>query len=120
LSFCFNPSQTQFSSQTVNKRSGEAQMALGGIGMGIGSGMDIRSMVDALVNAEKAPKEAQLNRLEKATTTKVSALGQFRSALSSFETALKDLNSASLFQQRSAVSANTDAFTATAGSKAVA
>jgi len=81
--------------------------------------MDIRSIVDALVNAEKAPKEAQLNRLEKATTTKVSALGQFRSAMSTFQTALKDLNSASLFQKRSAVSANTDVFTATAGSKAV-
>jgi len=95
-------------------------MALGGIGAGIGSGLDIRSIVDALVNAEKAPKEAQLNRLEKATTTKVSALGQFRSAMSAFETSLADLNRASLFQKRSAVSANTDIFTATAGSKATA
>ncbi|MEH6566103.1 MAG: flagellar filament capping protein FliD [Halopseudomonas sp.] len=95
-------------------------MALGGIGAGIGSGLDIRSIVDALVNAEKAPKEAQLNRLEKATTTKVSALGQFRSAMSAFQTSLADLNSASLFQKRSAVSANTDIFTATAGSKATA
>ncbi|MEJ6656995.1 MAG: flagellar filament capping protein FliD [Pseudomonas sp.] len=93
--------------------------AIGGIG-GIGSGMDVRAMVDALVNAEKAPKESQLNRLASATNTKVSALGQFRSALSSFETALKDLNSASLFQKRSAVSADESIFTVTAGSKAVA
>ncbi|WP_394241739.1 flagellar filament capping protein FliD [Halopseudomonas laoshanensis] len=82
--------------------------------------MDIRSIVDALVNAEKAPKEAQLNRLEKATTTKVSALGQFRSAMAAFQTSLTELNDASLFQKRSAVSANTDSFTATADSKAVA
>lgn len=95
-------------------------MALGGIGAGIGSGLDIRSIVDALVNADKAPKEAQLNRLERATTTKVSALGQFRSAMAAFQTSLTDLNKASLFQQRSAVSANADVFTATAGSKAIA
>ena len=94
-------------------------MAIGGIG-GLGSGMDVRAMVDALVNAEKAPKEAQLNRLEKTTNTKISAIGQFRSALSSFETALKNLNSASLFQQRSVSSSNEGIFTATAGSKAVA
>jgi len=94
-------------------------MAIGGIG-GLGSGMDVRAMVDALVNAEKAPKEAQLNRLEKTTNTKISAIGQFRSALSSFETALKNLNNASLFQQRSVSSADESVFTASAGSKAVA
>lgn len=94
-------------------------MAIGGIG-GLGSGMDVRAMVDALVNAEKAPKESQLSRLESTTKTKVSALGQFRSALSSFETALKNLNSASLYQQRSTVSADESIFTVTAGSKAVA
>lgn len=93
-------------------------MAIGGIG-GLGSGMDVRAMVDALVNAERAPKEAQLSRLESATNTKVSALGQFKSALSSFETALKNLNSASLFQQRSVSSADEGVFTVTAGSKAV-
>nr|WP_044501622.1 flagellar filament capping protein FliD [Pseudomonas saudimassiliensis] len=92
---------------------------MGGIG-GLGSGMDVRAMVDALVAADKAPKEAQLNRLEGTTKTKVSALGQFRSALSSFETALKKLNSAPLYQQRSAASADESIVTVTAGSKAVA
>lgn len=94
-------------------------MAIGGIG-GLGSGMDIRAMVDALVNAEKAPKESQLGRLERTTNTKISAIGQFKSALSSFETALKNLNSASLYQQRSTASADESIFTLTAGSKAVA
>lgn len=94
-------------------------MAIGGIG-GLGSGMDIRAMVDALVNAEKAPKESQLSRLERTTNTKISAIGQFKSALSSFETALKKLNSASLYQQRAAVSADESIFTVTAGSRSVA
>ncbi|GGI98551.1 flagellar filament capping protein FliD [Halopseudomonas pertucinogena] len=82
--------------------------------------MDIRAMVDALVDAEKAPKESQLNRLERTTNTKISAIGQFKSALSSFETALKKLNSASLYQQRAAVSADESIFTVTAGSRSVA
>ncbi len=85
---------------------------------GIGSGMDIDAMVGALVSAEKAPKEAQLNRLESATTTKISALGTLRTALSSFQTALKDLNDIKLFENRSAKSSNTDLLTATASKTA--
>ncbi len=85
---------------------------------GIGSGMDIDAMVGALVAAEKAPKEAQLNRLETATTTKISALGTLRTALSSFQTALKGLNDIKLFENRSAKSSNTDLLTATASKTA--
>ncbi|KKJ95699.1 flagellar filament capping protein FliD [Stutzerimonas chloritidismutans] len=85
---------------------------------GIGSGMDIDAMVGALVAAEKAPKEAQLNRLETATTTKISALGTLRTALSSFQTALKDLNDIKLFENRSAKSSNTDLLTAIASKTA--
>ncbi|MEH6389679.1 MAG: flagellar filament capping protein FliD [Pseudomonas profundi] len=87
---------------------------------GIGSGMDIQGMVTALVNAEAAPKTAQLNRLEKATTAKFSGLGQFRSAISDFQSVVKDLNSASLFEKRTATSGKTDVFSVNADSKAVA
>ncbi|PNG09815.1 A-type flagellar hook-associated protein 2 [Stutzerimonas stutzeri] len=80
--------------------------------------MDIDAMVGALVAAEKAPKEAQLTRLETATTTKISALGTLRTALSSFQTALKGLNDAKLFENRSAKSSNTDLLTATASKTA--
>ncbi|RRV18396.1 A-type flagellar hook-associated protein 2 [Pseudomonas sp. s199] len=80
--------------------------------------MDIDAMVGALVAAEKAPKEAQLNRLETATTTKISALGTLRTALSSFQTALKGLNDIKLFENRSAKSSNTDLLTATASKTA--
>lgn len=94
-------------------------MAIQGLGTGIGSGLDIKGIVDALVNAEKAPKTAQLNRLEKATTAKFSGLGQFRSALSEFQTVLKDLNSPALFEKRSASSGKADVFTVTADAKAL-
>lgn len=87
---------------------------------GIGSGMDISGMVSALVNAEAAPKTAQLDRLEKTTTTKVSALGQFRSALSTFQKALEKLNDPSLFEKRSATSSAADIVSITADSKAIA
>lgn len=85
---------------------------------GIGSGMDIDAMVGALVAAEKAPKEAQLTRLETTTTTKISALGTLRTALSSFQTALKDLNNVALFENRSAKSSNNDLLAATASKTA--
>jgi len=87
---------------------------------GIGSGMDVSGMVSALVNAEAAPKTAQLDRLEKTTTTKVSALGQFRSALSTFQKALEKLNDPSLFEKRSATSSAADTVSITADSKAIA
>lgn len=87
---------------------------------GIGSGIDIDSIVSALVSAEKAPKEAQLARLEKATTTKFSALGQLKSALSAFQTALKALNDISLFENRTASSSNTGSVTASASKTALA
>ncbi|WP_304639801.1 flagellar filament capping protein FliD [Pseudomonas sp.] len=82
--------------------------------------MDIKGIVSALVNAESAPKSAQLNRLEKATTAKFSGLGQFRSALSSFQSVLKDLNNPSLFEKRSASSGKADIFSVTANAKATA
>src|SRR3990167_10982827 len=87
---------------------------------GIGSGMDIGSIVTALVNAEKAPKEAQLARLGKASTTKLSALCQLKGALSEFREALKGLNKASLFESRSATSSDSSLLTATASKTAQA
>lgn len=87
---------------------------------GIGSGIDINSIVGAMVNAERAPKEAQLARLEKTSTTKFSALGQLKSALSELHTALKELNNPSLFEKRTATSSNPAMLTASAGSAALA
>lgn len=81
---------------------------------GIGSGLDIKSIVNAMVNAETAPKASQLNRLEKTTETKLSALGQLQGALSTFQTSMKDLNKPELFEKRTATSSNTGALTATA------
>ena len=81
---------------------------------GIGSGIDIDSIVTALVNSEKAPKELQLQRLEKATTSRISALGTFRSVASEFNTALQGLTKLSAFQRTNVSSSSSSVLTASA------
>lgn len=81
---------------------------------GIGSGLDINSIVKSMVEAETAPKISQLARLDKSATTKLSALGQLQGALSNFQTSMKDLNNIALFENRTASSSNTALLSATA------
>lgn len=81
---------------------------------GIGSGMDISSLVSALVQADGAPKAAQLARQENAATEKFTALGSLRGALSTFQDVLDKLNSSDLYAKRNATSSNTDIFSVTA------
>ncbi|RRU91689.1 branched-chain alpha-keto acid dehydrogenase subunit E2 [Stutzerimonas xanthomarina] len=75
---------------------------------GIGSGIDIDSIVSSMVAAERAPKETQLANLEKKTTTQITAVGELKSAISDFQTALSGLNKPELFQARSATSNKSD------------
>lgn len=87
---------------------------------GLGTNMNIDGIVKALVDAERAPKESQLKRVEKSAESRFSAVGQLMGAISEFQTALKDLNSADLFSKRTAKSSNTDLATVTATSTASA
>lgn len=87
---------------------------------GIGSGMDINGMVGALVQAETAPKAAQLARLDKSAEAKFSALGQLQSALGTFQSALKDLNKASLYDNLKASSSASDTLGVSAEKTALA
>ncbi len=87
---------------------------------GIGSGIKIDEIVTALVNAEKAPKTNQLDRLEKTTVARISAMGSLTSALNTFKTAVDSLNKASLFESRTASSSNTSALKVTATTTAPA
>lgn len=75
---------------------------------GIGSGLDIDSIVAGMVAAERAPKETQLANLEKKTTTQITAVGALKGAISDFQTALAALNKPELFQARSATSSKSD------------
>jgi flagellar hook-associated protein 2 len=67
---------------------------------GIGSGLDIDGLVGNLVSAEAAPTTNRLNALETGYQTNLSGLGQFSSALASFQSALDGLNNLDNFQSR--------------------
>ena len=85
---------------------------------GIGSGIDIDTIVKGMVTAERAPKETQLANLEKRTTTQITAIGALKSAISDFQTALGALNKPELFQARSASSSKSDLVSVSAGTAA--
>lgn len=87
---------------------------------GLGSGLDINSLVSQLVAAERAPYQTQITRRESKATLELSALSQLKGALSSFKNAVDPLKSEGAFSPRTATSGDTDIFTATAqGSAAV-
>ncbi|MGR9099974.1 MAG: flagellar filament capping protein FliD [Gammaproteobacteria bacterium] len=86
---------------------------------GIGSGLDIDNLIAQLVAAEGRPKVTVLNKREFELQADLSALGTLKGALSDFLAQVKKLGELSSFQSRSAVSGNTELFTAVAGSSAV-
>lgn len=83
---------------------------------GIGSGLDINGIVGQLMAAERLPLTALENR-EKAFNQKISAFGQVRSALATFQTALQGLSS-SKFQALGATSSDTKVLSASAAGNA--
>jgi flagellar hook-associated protein 2 len=87
---------------------------------GVGSGLDINSLVSQLVSAENASRSAPILRREAAATTKISALGTLKGALGAFKGALTPLRNLDVFSARKATSADTERFTASASSAAAA
>jgi flagellar hook-associated protein 2 len=82
---------------------------------GIGSGIDIDSIVKSMVAAERAPKESQLKTLESKTTTRITAIGALKSAITEFQSALGNLNKPEVFEARAASSSNADLLSVKAG-----
>jgi flagellar hook-associated protein 2 len=87
---------------------------------GLGSGLDINSLVTQLVAAEKQAPQAQITRAQTSTVTTISALGQMKGALSTFNTALDALKTLDAFTGRTAVSSEPEVFSAQADSTAAA
>ncbi|MCW8878762.1 MAG: flagellar filament capping protein FliD [Kangiellaceae bacterium] len=85
---------------------------------GLGSGLDTKSIVDALVAAERAPKQNSLDRLEADVTVTLTGLGNLKSALDELKTASLDLSLTSNFSKRSVTVSSSEFFTATATSSA--
>lgn len=72
--------------------------------MGVGSGLDIRGLVDQLVRAERAPMQNRIDRQDKQIKAEVSAFGTLKSALSKFQEAVKKLSDSAAFQAMKATS----------------
>ena len=90
------------------------------ISTGIGSGLNIGSIVEQLVEAERAPAENRLNSKAYLAESKVSAFGALKSALENFQSKLETLQDPETFSGRK-VSVESDAgFTATADTQAAA
>ncbi len=84
---------------------------------GVGSGLDIESIVSQLMSLERRPLVA-LQQRESGTRAQISAYGTLKSAMSSFQDAMKDLSSLDKFRVFQTASSNDDVMTATADAEA--
>ncbi|PWY56263.1 flagellar hook protein FliD [Legionella qingyii] len=66
---------------------------------GIGSGLDIKAMVESMVKADLMPLQLRHDKKLNSVTTELSAFGQLKSAMSSFQTTLDSLSHASEFNK---------------------
>ncbi|KFZ36907.1 flagellar hook protein FliD [Shewanella mangrovi] len=85
---------------------------------GIGSGLDISTIVETLVDAERTPKETLLNSREQTLESKVSAIGTLKSALSTFQDAVNKLSDGAALNIRKVTQSSTSYLTATADKNA--
>ena len=70
--------------------------------LGVGSGIDIKSLVDSLTAADRAPKDAAIKQREDLNTAKISSLAEIANGIDTFASALSGLiGGGSLFSQPS-------------------
>lgn len=68
--------------------------------LGIGSGLQLESIVEAYINAEAIPQEVRLQEKEERLTLELSGVGSFKSALSSFNDTLEKLTASDAFNKQ--------------------
>jgi flagellar hook-associated protein 2 len=84
---------------------------------GIGSGLDVESIVTSLMNVERKPLNAVATE-KTAYQSQISAYGTLKSALSTFQTAVSALSTVSKFNAQTVSSSNASVFTATSNGTA--
>lgn len=82
---------------------------------GLGSGLQVGEIVEAIVGAEKAPYESRINFQEATTRADISAAGSLKSALEDVQNAIADIADADNYQNRTVK--GTDDFISTTSSK---
>ena len=86
---------------------------------GIGSGLDVDSIVSQLMTFERRPLVSLQNQLTD-IDARVSAYGELKSALATFQSAMKDLSTPAALKVFTTTSGNDEVFTASATSTAAA
>lgn len=86
---------------------------------GIGSGLDIKTLVQQLVAAERRPTDLRIARLEARAQSQLSAFGSLKSALSTFNDQLEKMNTLDTLLARKASSADETVLTISVSSTAL-
>lgn len=79
--------------------------------VGLGSGLDVNSIITGLMGVEKKPLTAVAQQ-KSAYQSKISAYGTMKSSLSLFQTTMSTLSNVAKFNMQTATSADTSIFTA--------
>lgn len=77
---------------------------------GVGSGLDVKTLVDALVKAEITPAQARHDKKITSVSTELSAIGQLKSVLSNLQTSLAKLSDLSQFYNMKYLMSDQDYF----------
>lgn len=85
---------------------------------GVGSGLDLETLITNLVTAEKTPTQTRLTQKQTTLSTQLSAVGTFKSVLANLQAKLAALKSDGSLATLAATSSDTGTFTATAASTA--
>lgn len=81
---------------------------------GVGSGFDTQAIVKSLVDAERAPKQAQINTQSQKATTQLSSIGKIQAALDAFRGALTSMGTDNSFSGLTGTSSDEKVATMTA------
>ena len=81
---------------------------------GLGSGLDINSLITQLVNAEGQPQQQLITNQQNSLNTTLSALGTLKSGLSGVQTAVDALSNIDTYRTRSVTIGNSALLSATA------
>lgn len=82
---------------------------------GVGSGLDLESIIEAFVTAESVPTEIRLQEKEDRVKAELSGIGTFKSALSTFQAVAEKLASVDDFNQQVISTSNEDITVTTNG-----
>ena len=86
--------------------------------LGVGSGLDLQTLLDTLVANERQRYTAPLDNQASQATEKISAYGLLKSSASLFNNSISDLAKVGTLESRKAVSSNPSAFSVTASTTA--